>query len=48
MKKKNDTSAEVWRQKRTYHTHSESIDPLWVIIPEMACSRKIERSNFYE
>jgi hypothetical protein len=28
--------------------HSESIDPLWVIIPEMACSRKIERSNFYE
>nr|DAL59013.1 MAG TPA_asm: hypothetical protein [Caudoviricetes sp.] len=29
-------------------THSESIDPLWVIIPEMACSRKIERLNFYE
>nr|DAZ42738.1 MAG TPA: hypothetical protein [Caudoviricetes sp.] len=28
--------------------HSESIGPLWVIIPEMACSRKIERSNFYE
>lgn len=27
-------------------THSESIDPLWVIIPEMAYSRKIERSNF--
>lgn len=26
-------------------THSESIDPLWVIIPEMAYSRKIERSN---
>nr|DAV46205.1 MAG TPA: hypothetical protein [Caudoviricetes sp.] len=28
--------------------HSESIDPLWVIIPKMACSRKIERLNFYE
>nr|DAT88836.1 MAG TPA: hypothetical protein [Caudoviricetes sp.] len=28
--------------------HSESIDPLWVIIPEMAYSRKIERSNLYE
>lgn len=27
-------------------THSESIDPLWVIIPEMAYSRKIVRSNF--
>lgn len=29
-------------------THSESIHPLLVIIPEMACSRKIERLNFYE
>nr|DAT93122.1 MAG TPA: hypothetical protein [Caudoviricetes sp.] len=29
-------------------THPESIDPLWVIIPEMAYSRKIERLNFYE
>nr|DAJ91121.1 MAG TPA: hypothetical protein [Caudoviricetes sp.]DAZ45138.1 MAG TPA: hypothetical protein [Caudoviricetes sp.] len=29
-------------------THPESIDPLWAIIPEMACSRKIERLNFYE
>nr|DAG20084.1 MAG TPA: hypothetical protein [Caudoviricetes sp.]DAM27981.1 MAG TPA: hypothetical protein [Caudoviricetes sp.] len=40
MKTKNDTSAKVCRPQRTYHPHSESIDPLWVIIPKMACSRK--------
>lgn len=46
MKTKNDTSAKVSSPQQTYHVHSESIDPLWVIIAKMAYSRKMKGQIF--